>query len=367
MPGLCSDLFPSAIRQKESGFLYNSQVGYEVKPMSFINVTEYNRRKTAPLWEQVNSEGFRGPEYAIPKPKGVFRIMAIGDSFTQGFCVRFIHTWEQFLENALNHRAVFSNSDVRYEVINAGVGGYVSWQVLARLKRRVLKYQPDLVLVAVGLNDLLFSTLPYWRPDLDLSDIDQAYEGDLVQDNRTGLWAKIRIPLYRYSYIARLIREARNGIWNYWRIKNTIRQHQRDSNIEFNRKALELYLNNLEDIYNVIQASSAGMGIFLWATVLNAELINDSSIHRRLVPICNCYSLSTRELFDWNRRYIETVREFCEIHPDIIPIDVETAFKHQGRKERLKLFIDFFHLGVEGQRLLSEIILDKLVHKGLVR
>lgn len=40
------------------------------------------------------------------------------------------------------------------EVLNAGIHGYTSYQGLAQLKYRLVRYQPDLVIVQFGINDL---------------------------------------------------------------------------------------------------------------------------------------------------------------------------------------------------------------------
>ncbi len=66
---------------------------------------------------QINSIGIRSPEIAIPKPKGVYRILAVGDSFTFGWGVNAQDTWEKQLEN------MFSAHGRKVEIINAGIPG----------------------------------------------------------------------------------------------------------------------------------------------------------------------------------------------------------------------------------------------------
>ena len=102
--------------------------------------------------EQVstNSKGFVGPEIDDNKPAGVTRIIAVGDSctFAGGWYEK---TYSGMLSTLLNGR----NSTKRFEVINAGVSGYNSQFALARLEDELLQYQPDLVTIYIGWNDLM--------------------------------------------------------------------------------------------------------------------------------------------------------------------------------------------------------------------
>lgn len=91
-----------------------------------------------------NSRGIFGPEFTVPKPPGIFRIVCLGDSCTH-FGPR---PYPQRLQEILDYRA-----PQRFEVINAGVLGWTSHQGLMRLRTEVPEWQPDLVTVYFGWND----------------------------------------------------------------------------------------------------------------------------------------------------------------------------------------------------------------------
>lgn len=102
-----------------------------------------------PGYPTQNPQGFRGPEIAIPKPPNVFRIVALGGSTTYGdHIARWEETYPAQLESVLReqHHAV--------EVVNAGVPGYSSWEILIAFEFRILDLQPDLILFYEGINDL---------------------------------------------------------------------------------------------------------------------------------------------------------------------------------------------------------------------
>jgi hypothetical protein len=99
-----------------------------------------------------NARGLRGRrEFADPKPPGVFRIVALGDSFTFGEGVGDEETWSHRLQELLPQT----------EVLNLGVHGYGHDQMLLHLQQEGLRYQPDLVLLGfltldMGRNVLFF-------------------------------------------------------------------------------------------------------------------------------------------------------------------------------------------------------------------
>ena len=91
-----------------------------------------------------NSRGFYGPEFNIEKDSGVFRIVCLGDS-----CTHFgPDTYSDMLRVYLDETA-----PGQFEVINAGVIGYTSFQGRRLLESEVLDWSPDLVTVYFGWND----------------------------------------------------------------------------------------------------------------------------------------------------------------------------------------------------------------------
>jgi len=67
---------------------------------------------------RLNALGFREPHLPSPKPPGVLRVVALGDSFTQGYGVEEHQAWPRRLETVLDAR-----HPGRYEVVNLGVPG----------------------------------------------------------------------------------------------------------------------------------------------------------------------------------------------------------------------------------------------------
>ena len=82
-----------------------------------------------------------------------FRIFCVGDSNTYGAAVPRDQTYPANLERILNAAA----GEDRFEVVNLGVPGSNSAQVIGRLPQYLQAYKPNLLLVLTGVND-------YWNP-----------------------------------------------------------------------------------------------------------------------------------------------------------------------------------------------------------
>lgn len=82
-----------------------------------------------------------------PKPKGVRRVMVLGDSFTEGQGVKAADTAVKVLERLLNEKG-----PGRWEVRNCGRRG-TDFPALYEAFEALLPYEPDLVIYALTLND----------------------------------------------------------------------------------------------------------------------------------------------------------------------------------------------------------------------
>lgn len=104
---------------------------------------------------RTNSRGLAGPEVPAVKPPGEFRIVVLGDSYTVGGQVSYEQTFPARLEQELQARGY---SQAR--VINAGVGGYTTFNEAGLLRDDLSWMQPDLVIVAAFLgNDVAENVL----------------------------------------------------------------------------------------------------------------------------------------------------------------------------------------------------------------
>jgi hypothetical protein len=95
-----------------------------------------------------NSAGMRDREHSLEKPAGVFRILVLGDSFMEALQVPFEQSFPSLLE-----RELAGPAGRRVEVVNASVSGWGTDDELQYLTRYGLRWNPDLILVAVTLHN----------------------------------------------------------------------------------------------------------------------------------------------------------------------------------------------------------------------
>jgi lysophospholipase L1-like esterase len=125
----------------EAAGIYVPRPGYEVRG--------------ANIHIKINSLGFRGDELAPVKPPRTVRIACLGASTT--FCAEASSnhtTWPHRLQEKL--QAAYP--DVKIEVVNAAVGGYVAADNVKALHYRVLPLDPDLVIYYEANNEIVKDT-----------------------------------------------------------------------------------------------------------------------------------------------------------------------------------------------------------------
>jgi len=108
--------------------------------------------RNVPSIGPVNSQGFVNSTkktYGRTKSSNVYRIISLGCSCTNRGWI----TYPERLEGLLNAADV---PGISFEVINAGVGGYSSYQGMNYFVHELQEYAPDLITVYFGWND-------HWR------------------------------------------------------------------------------------------------------------------------------------------------------------------------------------------------------------
>lgn len=98
-----------------------------------------------------NSYGFRDREVSIEPSPDILRILCLGDSLTFGDGVAMDATYPKQVEALLNA----AKPTLRYEVINAGVPSYDTWQEIAFFAHKGIEFKPDIVLLGFYGNDVV--------------------------------------------------------------------------------------------------------------------------------------------------------------------------------------------------------------------
>lgn len=135
---------PSATLSDNSFCIPDETLGYRFRPGA---VAPQGRDVNC-----INNVGFRGEDISVPKPPGVYRILCVGDSATNGVNVHNSQTFPGILGEMLQ-KTKFKDS-IHVEVVNAGVPGYLSDHHLYLLDNNYLRLEPDLIVFMMGVTDV---------------------------------------------------------------------------------------------------------------------------------------------------------------------------------------------------------------------
>lgn len=174
-----------------------------------------------------NSLGLRDHEFTVKKDSNEFRILGLGDSFTEGVGTSADSTWLKQLEYLLNA----NSSNLHYTTLNAGAHGsdlFFSYDLLTRC---LLKYKPNLVILhlnSTDVNDILF-------------------RGGYKRYNTEGTYIGKKGPWWEFifggSYLARLV--ILNGLHYNWQLLTNENQQQEETEIV---KQISLKINDYRQL-----------------------------------------------------------------------------------------------------------------------
>jgi len=133
-----------------------------------------------------NSRGFRDREFAVPKPPGIFRLVVLGDSFTEGSGLDEADTMPRRLEARLRARSCGPG----VEVVNAGVSSYSPILYYLQLTHVIAPLGPDLVVVNFDMTDVQEDMIRTEIASLDADGLPLA-----VPANRRREWAQMLPPI----------------------------------------------------------------------------------------------------------------------------------------------------------------------------
>ena len=271
----------------------------------------------------IDSQGFRGPEMSRIKPPGTFRIITIGDSATFGLAGEDC-PYPRVLERLLR-----SGRGPSYEVVNAGVEGYDSENTGQLLERKLLKYQPDLITIYIGWNDLVKR--------------DQSEAG--ASESRQWL-------AYR-TYDVYLIRFWRKVVYAYLRplLLHVDTQLAPSEEAAYSHYVPLVFKRNLERMVDVAKSHGIRTVLFTLPSPLKPEMAPEE-IRKLYFPH---YTYNLKRFAIIHDRYNDAIRETGRA-AGVPVIDLAARLADRGR-----LFMDTSHPTCEGHVAVGQEIYAGLV------
>jgi hypothetical protein len=170
-----------------------------------------------------NADGIRATkDYTDQKSPDVFRIIALGDSFTEGQYVNISDVYTTVLEHLLNQYANTCSSGKKFEIINLGVIGYDVTYAVERYRRHGIQYNPDLVVWLINEhNVLMLSDLLYPLQQKIENETSAAarlqHERERNYYYASDIARKQLVAQYSQDYIFSLQRQALNTFSSFYR------------------------------------------------------------------------------------------------------------------------------------------------------
>ena len=96
--------------------------------------------------------------------EGPITVVVFGDSVTHG-ALLFENNYETVYWNRLRKKILQIRDYVPINIINAGIGGTSATTSVGRVEKQVLAYNPDLIIICFGLNDVNYE-LEVWLGSL---------------------------------------------------------------------------------------------------------------------------------------------------------------------------------------------------------
>lgn len=277
----------------------------------------------------INSLGFRSREMAPEELQTRKKIMIIGESVAFGWGASSDETtFGYLLEEHLGRDG--------FAVLNAGVPGSSISQTIRYYDGYCAQFDPDILIVFSGWNDLVNATLPAGKAQARL--LRRSYRPSLFADPLNFCIERSRLGylLYRALYFPALLRSNRLTTYNQALIddfetslKTFLKRESRKG-----KKALVLTLPTYldENIYKTLGAAG-----------YNREAASNT----------NFYS-NPRTLAHLHRAYNDILRAMAAI-PGVYVVDAEAVFSKIPFQERRALFAgDIAHLNDRGNRLIAE-------------
>ena len=274
---------------------------------------------------RINSKGFLGPEFSSKKPAGTFRIISMGDSctFTNG-------VWARAYPALLQRSLTKDTSAERFEVINAGIEGYNSTLTRARLADEILNYDPDMVTIYIGWNDLM-KTSPY----------------DTPSSGEVGILARIKQESYLFKAYRKLIFFYLRPLFSKPEISvDKGRIHPFDGYVPVQ------YRDNLEAMIKLLKAKHVKVMLFTLSTVVTPNMSQDELKRQNVVFPYYAGAFDVPSLLALVRAYNSVILELSTKY-DVPVVDLNTVFNAEDKK---KLFWDTMHPSYLGHVVVANAI-----------
>jgi len=343
---------PDTVREHSLEYEPSVYARHLLKPVN--RLIEFDSKKAwggkkdepADLTVFVSSNGYRGPAFEVRKPTHITRIIVLGGSavFDQEVsdpASNEFRSWPHLLGSRLTEIGLKN-----IEVINAGIPGHATADSLGRLFAQLWMYDPDLLLVYQGWNDIKFWKAHEIMPEPPLITHVKPYESTSNPFiSYQGFWDKLLSRLQIYV-------KARNRY--YMRTTNIGAEGKLNTDYErsadYDNYGPSQFRLNMELIVAACNIIGATPVLVTQATLLAAD---NSSADRARIN----YDYQNLQHAALIRAYEDTYDIIHGIGSRTGTMVIDAAPVLSGRSQ---FFSDHVHLTPEGSIVLADILAEEL-------
>ena len=302
--------------------------GYKIKP-GFRNAGN-----------TMNSQGFRQrSDVPLARTPGSLRIVCLGESTTLGTDDE--SNYPGLLGRMLDKGAIGYR---QYEVINAGVPGWLSDQIALRVHHQIVAFKPDVAILYVGWND--FQTYDPLRPVASESSFVAGFGG---------------APLMQYASSASRTVALLNALRDRRPAGHTAEEFQdAAAHATPPEQRYRFLLRSLAEIFHEFKSANPSIKIFVCTLVgMWPQTTTDGKM---VVPFwVNQHHVTPAQAAHFVDELNDQLRRFAGAHGAGL-IDAAAIF---GPLDRQRLQWDFAHMYKDGYELLAGAMFDALRAAGL--
>lgn len=220
-------------------FFFELGIRYFVEPYSEIPLHRL-RSDTSYLFDlnpehpDINEDGFRKTNSKDDSKELFKKIVFLGDSVTFGL---FVSPEESYA--AVIEKKIIEESK-QWEVINAGINGYTLYNELSFHEERIQKLHPDIVVLALCLNDIVNPVIHWQEPKLFEKTPLEAYPLGKVEQEEARLWVE-----KKNSFSNRLF--SQSAIFRFLNHVNMLARKKKSHQVEINGKKWPVHIADESD------------------------------------------------------------------------------------------------------------------------
>lgn len=269
----------------------------------------------------INSLGFRGPEFTREKPETIFRIFLVGGSTTFGASATSDDsTITSFLQKKFDDVKLTK----KIQVVNAGISSATSFEETYYIKDILVQLNPDLIVIYDGFNDASYRVLS-----------DPVISEDAKVKELEGFKFK-KIPFYRTPWV----------IHDIFFTKIPHADSSKSVDADSTKKVISLWKSRVEEICNLGKENG-------FATLIAVQPILIIGA-KNLTDYESKYAAKTDSDFATKITLEGITDSLRDLNSSCVTVDLSGAF--DGITE--PIYTDIVHVNDNGNRIIAEKLYD---------